>query len=67
MQASFKDTDSVGIDRTETDLAVRFGCGLDFVVTRHIVATIGVDYVMPFLDLEDLDYVSYGGGLQYRF
>jgi hypothetical protein len=46
---------------------MRFGGGLDFYATEHVVLTLGIDYVLPFGDLEDLDYVSIGWGLRYRF
>jgi len=53
-------------DRILWELA-RFGGGLDFYITESIVASAGVDYLLPTGDVEDLDYVSFGWGLQYRF
>jgi hypothetical protein len=32
-----------------------------------VVVTLQADYVRPFGNLDDLDYVSIGWGLQYRF
>ena len=58
------DIDEVG---DESDFAARFGGGLDFYITEKIVISAGVDYLLPTGDVEDLDYVSFGGGLQYRF
>ena len=57
-----------GSDRT-TEFALRFGGGLDVYSfgTDSVVITAGVDYVLPFGDLEDFDYVSISVGLQYRF
>lgn len=50
-----------------TGFATRFGGGVDLYATENIVFSAGVDYVLPTGDVEDLDYVSYGGGFQYRF
>jgi len=51
-----------------TGFAYRFGGGVDFYVTKNVVAFAGVDYVLPAADkLKDLDHVSFGGGVQYRF
>lgn len=37
-------------------------------ITKHIVVSAGADYVLPAgSELQDLDYVSCGGGIQYRF
>ncbi len=52
---------------TTTGIVMRFGGGLDFYATEHIVLTLGADYLLPFGELEDLDYVSIGWGLRYRF
>ncbi len=50
-----------------TSFTMRIGGGLDIYATRHIVVSLGVDYVFPLGSLEDLDYISIGWGLQYRF
>jgi opacity protein-like surface antigen len=50
-----------------TSFTMRFGGGLDIYATTHIVVSLGVDYVFPLGSLEDLDYISIGWGLQYRF
>ena len=47
--------------------AMRFGGGIDLYATKHVVVSVGADYVLPFSDLEDLDYVSIGWGFEYRF
>ncbi len=58
----------VGSDSNdETDFATRFGGGIDFYATKHVVVGADASYVLPFGDLEDLDYVSIGIGLEYRF
>jgi hypothetical protein len=55
------------IDTDAKDIVLRFGAGLDFYATKHIVLSVGADYLMPFDDLEDLEYISVGWGVQYRF
>jgi hypothetical protein len=53
----------------ETDFAMRFGGGLDIYSfgTDTVVITAGADYVLPFGDVEDFDYVSINVGVLYRF
>jgi len=67
MEADLEDSVGVGLDVTETDFAMRFGGGFDFYFTEKILGSIGVDYVLPTGDVEYLDYVSFGAGIQYRF
>jgi opacity protein-like surface antigen len=53
---------------TESNFAMRYGLGLDVYITKQIAASIGASYVLPAgSNIEDFDYVSYGGGIQYRF
>jgi opacity protein-like surface antigen len=47
--------------------AVRVGGGMDFYATENIVLTGEVNFVQPTGDVDDLSYVTIGGGLQYRF
>jgi opacity protein-like surface antigen len=51
----------------DEEFVARFGGGIEVAVTRSVLATLGVVYVMPTGDLDDLDYVSGAIGLQYRF
>lgn len=68
MKIDFEDSTGVGVDQADTDFVFRFGAGLDFYITEHIVASLGANYLFPVgSDLDDFDYVSYGGGIQYRF
>jgi len=68
MRADFDDLAGLDVGGSETGFTFRFGGGLDFYITKHVVAQLGVNYLLPAdTDLEDLDYVSYGGGIQYRF
>jgi hypothetical protein len=52
----------------EWDFAARFGGGLDVYVTRNIAISVDTTYVLPVSDsLDDLDYVSVGWGVLFRF
>ena len=64
-----RDTVGPGLSLTEraNGFAMRFGGGIDLYVTKHVVVNVGVDYVLPFDDLKDLDYISIGWGIEYRF
>jgi len=51
----------------EVNVAFRYGAGLDFYLTKNIVATAEGSYLMPTGKLSGLDYYQFGLGLQYRF
>ncbi len=51
----------------ETDFAGRVGGGIDIYATENIVVTLDATYVVPTGDVDDLDYLSIGWGVQYRF
>lgn len=61
------DDPSTSFQRTDTDFAARFGGGVDFYVNRHVGFTLDTSYVVPTGDVEDLDYVSVGAGVFFRF
>ena len=68
MRAHATFIDSIfGSSGSDTDLALRFGGGLDSYITEHWVANLEISYVLPTGDVDGLDYISLGGGLQYRF
>ena len=73
MTADIKLRDSVGLEftglrsETENAFALRFGGGIDLYATENVVLNVGVDYVLPFGNLDDLDYITIGWGVQYRF
>jgi opacity protein-like surface antigen len=69
MRAKAEEKMDLGFDlpSSETDLALRFGAGVDFYLSPRFVVDVGADYVLPTGDIEDLDYVSVGIALQYRF
>jgi opacity protein-like surface antigen len=49
------------------EVALRFGGGLDFYITENVAMSAEVSYLMPTGQLDDLDYYSFGIGMQYRF
>ena len=50
------------------DLAGRFGAGMDFYITQHIVATLYANYMLPIGGpLGDYQYASGGIGFKWRF
>ncbi|GJL65634.1 MAG: hypothetical protein NPIRA05_06050 [Nitrospirales bacterium] len=53
--------------RNETDVAFRYGGGVDFYLTKNWVIDIEGAYVDPRGDINSINYISVGGGLQYRF
>jgi opacity protein-like surface antigen len=73
MTADIRLQDPVGLaftglnSDTENAFALRFGGGIDLYATENVVLNVGVDYVLPFGNLDDLDYITIGWGIQYRF
>jgi len=55
------------VEDTNAMFTMRFGGGLDVYLTKNIVATVDLDYVLPVAEIKNLHYVTFGGGLQYRF
>ena len=71
MTARLEIKDTVGFDVSGSDwstgFAARFGGGVDLYVTQHFVLNAEIRYVLPTGDVEGLDMISFGWGLQYRF
>lgn len=73
MTAETKLRDPVGLaftgldSESDTAFAMRFGGGIDLYATKNAVVSLDVDYVLPFGNLDALDYVTIGWGFQYRF
>jgi len=67
MRSDVEETLGLGLGWNSTDLALRFGAGVECYVFRKFVTRIGVDYLHPTGDQTDLNYVSVQFGLQYRF
>jgi len=51
----------------DTEFAIRSGLGLDYYLNSNVVLTIESDYLRGFNKLNDIDYVTVSGGVQYRF
>jgi opacity protein-like surface antigen len=51
----------------ETALASRFGGGIDVYVLDNVAMVFDASYVLPADDLDDLDYLSLGFSVQYKF
>lgn len=51
----------------EDDFAIRVGGGLDFYATGNVVLTVESAWIKPTDDIDDVNYVTIGGGIQYRF
>ena len=52
---------------SDTAFVMRFGGGIDLYATENVVLSIDADYVLPLGNLDALDYVTIGWGIQYRF
>ena len=50
-----------------TMFSMRFGGGLDIYLTPNIVLNGGVEYILPVTGQTNFKYISYKGGLGYRF
>ncbi len=55
------------LSRSDEDLVTRFGGGLDLYFSENLVGTLEGTYVLPFDEVNGLDYVSFTWGFQYRF
>lgn len=66
---SAKDLTGSGLIDSEKvkSFVLRLGGGLDFYATEHLVLNIGAERVIPTGSGPDLDYISVGWGIQYRF
>jgi len=67
MHAKVPDLGIAGDSISATEFAVRFGGGVDFYATEHVVIVLGLDYVLPTGDIQDFDYLAFEWGLKYRF
>jgi opacity protein-like surface antigen len=67
MDTEVEDTVGVGFNESATEFAARFGAGVDVYLTENVVLYAGANYLLPTGDLDEVDYVSFGGGLQFRF
>lgn len=59
--------DGPGGSIDDHDFAIRVGGGLDFYVNEHVALTVESAWIKPTDDIKDVNYVTIGGGIQYRF
>jgi opacity protein-like surface antigen len=67
MYASVEDKVGLGVSEDGLGPVFRGGGGIDFYLTESIVVSVESTYVLPFEEVDELDYLSIGLGLQYRF
>jgi opacity protein-like surface antigen len=58
---------AVGLSDSAVEFGGRVGGGLDFYLTRNLALSGEVTYVIPTGDLGDLDFLTFGGQLVFRF
>lgn len=67
MEVDVKDRRELGFGDNDGGVVGRAGGGIDVYLTKHVVLNVAIDYIIPSSDLGDYDYLSFGGGIQYRF
>ena len=67
MWAQAQDTLGLGESASGYGYAIRGGGGLDLYLSDRIATSVGVTYVLPGGQVEDLDYLSIGWGLLVSF
>jgi opacity protein-like surface antigen len=73
MTADMKLREPVGLaftglnSESDTAFVMRFGGGIDLYATENVVLSVDADYVLPLGNLDALDYITIGWGIQYRF
>ena len=61
------DCSGAGFNDTEVAFAGRFGGGLDVYLTRHVALSGELAYVMPTGGLSDMNFLTFGAYLTFRF
>ena len=67
MYADVNENGGLKRDSETTTLAAAFGGGLEYYVMDNILVYTEVGVVLPTKYVRDLDQVTFGGGVQYRF
>ena len=67
LYARVEDSVGLGADTSDSGFAARFGGGVDVYITELIALWARSTYVLPAGDVDGLDYVSFGGGVMFRF
>lgn len=60
-------TETLASEQTTGLVALRFGAGIDYYLTRNWVLNAELDYIYSATDIQTLDYLSLGFGVSYRF
>lgn len=61
------DDPTTNFQRTDTDFVARVGGGVEFYLNESVGLSVDTSYVLPAGDVKDLDYVSVGAGIFFRF
>jgi opacity protein-like surface antigen len=61
------DDPRTNFQRTDTDFVARIGGGVEFYLNESVGLSVDTSYVLPAGDVRDLDYVSVGAGIFFRF
>ncbi len=67
MEVNLSDQLSLGLSSDGSGSVAQGGAGLDFYLTRHLVVNVEAVYAFPMGGVEDLDFWTVRGGLEYRF
>jgi len=68
MDADVDDVRNLGVILNDgVGLAIRVGGGFDFHLHRNVALRFSTEWMLPRGDIHEMEYVSIGGGLQYRF
>ncbi len=67
MNVWLEDSSGSGLSASGPGPAFRAGLGLDLYMTDHLALALDVSYVLPTQQISDLDYLSIGIGIQYKF
>lgn len=67
MYAELEDTLGLSAREDDFEFAVRLGGGLEVYLNENFAVTAGVDYIIPTGDLDDLDLVTFGAGVKFKF
>ncbi len=66
--AEVNDTENIGIREEDgTGFAGRLGGGFEYYLSRNVVANLDLTWLIPTGDVKNLEYLSLGWGLTYRF
>ncbi len=67
LDVELSDKLGIGLSENSSSSMARWGGGMDFYATNGFVINMEGSYVLPLGGLENMDYWTFGLGLQYRF